>query len=67
MAKQITKLARMRFETGMTIQEIVDKSGISRETIQKIEKGSRDNPGIETLKKIAKSLNCKVSDIWEVK
>ena len=57
------KIKEFRLEKGLTIQELADKSGISRVYLSQIENGNVDNIGTKTLVSIAKSLDKKVDDI----
>lgn len=53
-----------RKAAGLTQKELGARSGIAEPTIRKYE-SNRLNPKIETLYKIAKALNCKISDLDE--
>lgn len=43
--------------------EIARKTGLTRQTVVKIFNGVQKNPKLETLQKIAKTLNCTVDDL----
>lgn len=45
--------------------EIAKKTGISRVSISQIFNGSRKNPSIETLNKIAITLDCSLDELLE--
>lgn len=57
------KLRDIRKEKGLTMNELADLSGVSIGYICHLERGSRTNPSIETMEKIATALN---KSIWEV-
>lgn len=52
----INNLKKIRQEKNMTIRELADKSGVSTGYICHLEKGSRKNPTIEVMEKLAKAL-----------
>lgn len=58
------KVKEARAECGYTQEELSRKSGVSRATIAGLESGSIMVTTTETLVKIAKALNKKVSDIF---
>ena len=58
------KIKRKREERGFTQETLATASQISRSHLTQIENG-KANPTQATLKKIAKVLNCKVSDLVE--
>lgn len=45
------------------IQDISDKTKLSRQYISKILHKKVSNPGIKTLKTIAEAMNCKLEDL----
>lgn len=51
------KVRRLRDNLGWTREELSEKSGVAPRTIQNIETGVIENPGIETLKPLLKALN----------
>ena len=57
-------LEKIRKEKGMTMQKLADLSGLSLGYICHLEKGSRNNPSIETMEKIAKALNKSVAEVF---
>jgi transcriptional regulator with XRE-family HTH domain len=57
------RLKKIRKEQGLSLRALAEKSGISKSTLNDIENG-KSNPTTETLAKIAKALNIKVSDFF---
>lgn len=60
-AGQIFKEARLK--SRLTQAELGEKTGIHSNTIAKIERGEQE-PSIETIKKLAKALGVKSSEIF---
>lgn len=58
------KVKETRKKLGMSQIELCRKSGVSRPTLSNIERGKINNITIKTLRKIAKALSCRVSDIF---
>ena len=58
------KVKEYREKEGLTQEELAKKSEISRNTISSIETGVNTNVTYETMEKIAKALNKKVSTIF---
>jgi len=57
------KLKKIRKERGLSLRALAKKSGISKSTLNDIENG-KSNPTTETLAKIAKALDIKISDFF---
>ena len=57
------RLKKIRKEQGLSLRALAEKSGISKSTLNDIENG-KSNPTTETLAKIAKALNIKMSDLF---
>ena len=55
-------IALRRKEAKMTIDELVAKSGIPKGTLNKIIAGTTRDPQLETVKAIARALNCTLDD-----
>lgn len=58
------KLRILRQEKGLTIAELAELSGISAGYICHLEKGTRKNPSIETMEKIAKVFNKSILEVF---
>lgn len=56
-------LKEIRTAKKMTQNELAEASGIKQATISDIETGDIKNPGIETIKKLAKALNVKIQKL----
>ncbi len=60
------QIKKIREEKGMTLLELSDLSGISVGYICHLEKGSRKNPSLGVMEKIAKALNKTIADVFFV-
>lgn len=58
------KLKSIRKEKAMTLIELSEKTGISAGYLCHLENGSRTNPSIEVMEKIANSLNKTIFEIF---
>lgn len=58
-------LNKIRTEKGYTLRDMEEITGISRSTIQRYEKAGNHSANINNLEKIAKALNCKITDLFE--
>jgi transcriptional regulator with XRE-family HTH domain len=56
------RLKAIRDKRGVTLRELQTRSGVHFVTIHEIEAGKR-NPRLSTLRKLAKALGVKVSDL----
>lgn len=56
-----------RHDQGFQMQQVAEASGVSRLTIGKIEKGQLDNCTLETLNRVATSLEMKITFVVESK
>ena len=56
-------IKKYRDKLGVSQDRLSKLADVTYNTIIKIESGANTNPTIETLKKIAKSLNVKVDDL----
>ena len=59
------ELRRIREERGLTVEELVDKSGVSATTIRDVERGAREARG-DTVAKLAKPLGLTFDEVWEL-
>ncbi len=58
-------IRRLRFEKGMTQEELALRTGVSRQTIMSIERGAT-NPSVLLAYKIAMALQVQVTDVFQV-
>ena len=58
------KLKEIRLEKGMTLQELSEKANVSAGYLCHLEKGSRANPSIDVMEKIAKALGKTIFEIF---
>lgn len=58
-------LTKRRVELGISLDEIVIRSGVPKGTVSKIMSGNTPNPQIESLKAIAYALNLTLDDLYE--
>lgn len=59
----INNIRRLRFERGMTQEELALRTGVSRQTVMSIERGAT-NPSILLALKIALALNVPVTEVF---
>jgi transcriptional regulator with XRE-family HTH domain len=57
------KLKEMRLDRGLSQAELHEMTGVSRDTISRMETGDRLNPHPRTLRKLAEALGVSVADI----
>ncbi len=60
-----TYIYNLRKDLGLSQRELAHKAGISHTEIYRLEKGERDRPGLDTLKKLAPILNVRVEQLLE--
>ena len=58
-------IRRLRFERGMTQEELALRVGVSRQTIMSIERGAT-NPSVLLAYKISMALNAPVTEVFSV-
>ena len=58
------KIREVRIEMNLTQEQLSEKSGVSRATISALENGKAEITTTDTLLKLAKALNRRVSDIF---
>ena len=56
------RMQGLRRLASLSIQELAEKSSVSRQAIHNIETGKRKNPGIETIRKICKALKVSLGE-----
>jgi transcriptional regulator with XRE-family HTH domain len=59
----LKNLVKLREEKGWSREKLAVESGVSYNTIVKIEYGGIENPKIETVIKLAKALNVKIDNL----
>ena len=57
------KLKELRLDRGLSQMELHELSGVSQDTISKLETGGRPNPHPRTLRALATALGVSVADI----
>ena len=57
------KLRNLRLDAGLSQDELHQMTGVSRDTISRLETGDRPNPHPRTLRKLAEALGVSVGDI----
>ena len=58
-------IRRLRFERGMTQEELALRTGVSRQTIMSIERGAT-NPSVLLAFKIATALQAPVTEVFKM-
>lgn len=58
-------IRRLRFEHGMTQEELALRTGVSRQTIMSIERG-QTNPSVLLAYKIAAAFTVPVTDVFQM-
>ncbi|TSC99907.1 MAG: putative transcriptional regulator [Candidatus Peregrinibacteria bacterium Greene1014_49] len=61
----LNAIKRLRFERGMTQEELALRTGVSRQTIMSIERG-QTNPSVLLAFKISSALNVTVTDVFQM-
>jgi transcriptional regulator with XRE-family HTH domain len=56
------RVTELRNKAGLSIDELVEKSGVPKGTVSKICSGHALNPTLETMRAIAKALGCTLDD-----
>ena len=60
----VLNLKRVREEKGMTQEQLAEKANVNRSLLNQLETGKLKNTSINTLQKIADTLNCKITDFF---
>jgi len=58
-----SKIKRIREKMGLSQEKLARLADVSNNTIINIEAGKQQNPTIDTIKKIAKTLNVPIEDL----
>lgn len=60
----VLNIKRVREEKGMTQEQLAEKANVNRSLLNQLETGKLKNTSINTLQKIADTLNCKITDLF---
>ena len=60
----VLNIKRVREEKGMTQQQLAEKANVNRSLLNQLETGKLKNTSINTLQKIADTLNCKIIELF---
>lgn len=52
------RIKRQRLERRLTQTELAERSGVRQSLISRLENGTRDNPGADVLRRLARALGC---------
>lgn len=63
----LKNLKKYRMEKGWSQEKLSREAGISYQTLVKIERGSIENPKIETIIRLAKALNITIDKMVDCK
>ena len=61
----MVRLRQVRQKRKLTQKQLAELSNVPQQTISAIESGERKNPGIVTLQKLAKALECTLDDMLD--
>lgn len=64
MKKMVLNIKRLREEKGMTQEQLAEKANVNRSLLNQLETGKLKNTSINTLQKIADTLNCKIIELF---
>ena len=59
------KLKTLRTQRGLSQEVLANRAKVTQPYITMLESGAFDNPSLHVLKKLAKALRCKVSELVE--
>lgn len=60
----VLNIKRVREEKGMTQEQLAKKANVNRSLLNQLETGKLKNTSINTLQKIADTLNCKIIELF---
>lgn len=60
----VLNIKRVREEKGMTQEQLAKKANVNRSLLNQLETGKLKNTSINTLQKIADTLNCKITELF---
>jgi transcriptional regulator with XRE-family HTH domain len=58
-------LKQIRAERGMSQADLAQKAGVTREYVTMLESGTKANPSLDVLKRLAKALKVKIRKLLE--
>lgn len=58
------KMKEIRISQGITLEELAEKTGISIGYLSHLERGTRNNPSIKLMDKIAFALNSTILEVF---
>ncbi|MEH7342876.1 helix-turn-helix domain-containing protein [Bacillus sp. JJ1532] len=61
------RIKRLRIEKGLSINELSEKAGVSKSYLSYIERGIQQNPSLQVLSRLAKTLDTDVEDLLDQK
>ncbi|WP_249365640.1 helix-turn-helix domain-containing protein [Cytobacillus citreus] len=61
------RIKRLRIKKGYSINELSEKSGISKSYLSYIERGIQQNPSLQVLSRLANTLDTDVEDLLDNK
>ncbi len=56
-------MKRLRAKAGLTQQELATRAGLSIAQVVAMERGARNNPRLDTLRRLAAGLGCTVAEL----
>ena len=59
-------IVRMRDKRRLSVQELADRSGISYQTIWRIERGQHKDPSLFTAARLARALSCSLDYLMDL-
>lgn len=57
------RIRTLRERSGLSLDDVTEKTGIAKANLSNIETGSHLNPTLNTLERIASAIGCKVGDL----
>ena len=57
------KLNRLKTENGLTTEALSERSGVPKGTLNKLLNGETRNPTAQTLRRLARALNCPLDEL----
>lgn len=64
MVKHKSKLKEIRLQAGLTMDQVVDATGISKRTIITIENEEGANPSVDTVKRLLKYFEISFEELY---